>query len=55
MMCQRPDCVYVHPTFMNYLYNNSMKRKGGKPMPQGIRGMMPPQFNRQHRPPGDAE
>ena len=42
MMCQRPDCAYVHPTFMNYLYTNQMKRKGKKPAPPGVRGFAPP-------------
>ena len=55
MMCQRPNCVYVHPTFMNYLYSNTMKRKGGKPIPPGVRGMMPGPFRGPQRPSGDAE
>ena len=29
MMCQRPNCVYVHPTFANFVYKNQ-KKKGGK-------------------------
>lgn len=28
MMCQRPDCAYVHPTFAKYMYQNQMKKKG---------------------------
>ena len=37
MMCQRPDCAYVHPTFAKYMYQNQMKKKGkGKGAPHGV-------------------
>lgn len=41
MMCQRPDCAYVHPAFVNYLYKNQMKNKGKKSFGPG-KSFQPP-------------
>ena len=48
MMCQRPNCAYVHPTFANYMYKNQMKKKKGKKggMPFGVMQMNPVHMNR---------
>lgn len=38
MMCQRTNCAYVHPAFVNYLYKDKRGRGGparGRGGPEG--------------------